>query len=169
MAMKSYFAKTSVSRYFILLGLALALMGAGNPKRWHVVKRVVDGDTFVLDSGEKVRLLGVDTPETVHPKKPVEYFGKEASAYTKKHLEGKRVRIVFDNPNNEIYRDRYGRWVAYVFLKDGTLFNARIIKDGYAHAYTKYPFSRMDKFRKIEREAREKRRGLWAPKDLPQE
>ena len=60
------------------------------------VSRVVDGDTFVTDTGQRVRLIGVDTPETVHPSKPVQYFGKEASAYTKRMLEGKTVRLEYD-------------------------------------------------------------------------
>ncbi len=161
-------------RRILLVCFALVLLGSGEherpgvPERWHRVKRVVDGDTMVLDNGVKVRLLGIDTPETVHPNKPVEYFGKQASAYTKKHLERKRVRIVFDNPGNRIYTDRYNRWVAYVFLADGTLFNAKIIQDGYAHAYTKYPFSRKDEFKKLEKKAKKEQRGLWAPRVLPQ-
>jgi len=60
------------------------------------VQRVVDGDTIVLDNGQKVRLIGVDTPETKHPDKPVEYFGKEASEFTRRMCEGKRVRLEYD-------------------------------------------------------------------------
>jgi micrococcal nuclease len=128
-----------------------------------VVERVVDGDTLLLQSGERVRLIGVDTPETKHPKKPVEYFGKEASAFTRRMVEGKRVRLEFDQANAvQGDKDRYGRTLAYVFLEDGTLLNAEIIKQGYGHAYTQFPFSRMEEFRRLEREAREQGRGLWA-------
>jgi micrococcal nuclease len=112
--------------------------------------RVVDGD-------EKVRLIGVDTPETVHPSKPVEYFGKEASAFTKRMVEGKNVRLEYDWQKI----DKYGRTLAYVYLLDGTFLNAEIIKQGYGHAYTIYPFKYLEDFRKYEREAREKGRGLW--------
>ena len=127
-----------------------------------VVERVVDGDTLLLQSGERVRLIGVDTPEIKHPKKPVEYFGKEASAFTRRVVEEKRVRLEFDQANAARgHKDRYGRTLAYVFLEDGTLLNAEIIKQGYGHAYTQFPFSRMEEFRRLEREAREEQRGLW--------
>ena len=127
-----------------------------------VVERVVDGDTLLLQSGERVRLIGVDTPETKHPSKPVQYFGKEASAFTRRMVEGKRVRLEFDQANAaQGHKDRYGRTLAYVFLEDGTLLNAEIIKQGYGHAYTQFPFSRMEEFRRLEREAREQGRGLW--------
>jgi len=128
------------------------------------VSRVIDGDTIevrIAGQIEKVRLIGVDTPETVHPNKPVEYFGKEASAFTKRLLQGKGV-VLRDDPMNRD-RDRYHRLLRYVYLENGTLVNAEIIRQGYGFAYTKYPFSLMEEFRALEREAREKERGLWAP------
>jgi len=124
---------------------------------FHIVERVVDGDTLKLTSGERVRLIGVDTPETVHPNKPVEYFGKEASAFTKKMCEGKKVYFEYGLEK----RDKYDRLLAYVFLEDGTLVNAEIIKQGFGHVYTKFPFHRMGWFKKYELEARENKRGLW--------
>jgi len=128
---------------------------------WRTVRRVVDGDTLVLENGERVRLIGVDTPETVHPQKPVERFGKQASAFTRRLLEGQRVRLKFDQQR----RDRYGRTLAYVYLPDGQLVNEEIIRQGYGHAFTKCPFAQdmMDHFRAAERQAREAGRGLWAP------
>lgn len=127
---------------------------------WIRVVRVVDGDTIVLQDGQKVRLIGVDTPETVDPRKPVQYFGKEASEFTRTQLEGKPVRLEYDWQKI----DKYGRTLAYVYEEDGTLFNAKLISLGYGHAYTKYPFKQefMDQFRQLERDARENRRGLWA-------
>lgn len=122
--------------------------------------RVVDGDTIVVDLGErreKVRLIGVDTPETVHPAKPVEYFAKEASDFTRRMVEGKEVCLKFDWQQ----RDKYKRLLAYVYLLDGTFVNAEIIKQGYGFAYTRYPFKYMDKFRGHQMEAKEKRKGLW--------
>ena len=124
--------------------------------------RVVDGDTIVVDIAgreEKVRLIGVDTPETVDPRRPVEYFGKEASAFTKRLVRGKSV-ILKDDPECH-NRDRYNRLPRYVYLKDGTLVNAEIIKQGYGFAYVKYPFSLMEEFRKLEKAARKKGRGMW--------
>ncbi len=121
------------------------------------VKRVIDGDTLHLTNGEKVRLIGVNTPETKHPQKPVEYFGKEADLFTKRMVEGKEVRLEFDWQR----RDKYGRLLAYVYLTDGAFLNAEIIKQGYGFAYTKYPFKYLDEFGGYEKEARENRRGLW--------
>jgi len=108
-------------------------------------------------------LIGVDTPETKDPRKPVEYFGREASAFTQRIVEGRQVRLAFDNANaaND-HRDRYGRTLAYVFLENGSLLNAEIIRQGYGQAYTAFPFARMEEFRSLEREARENGRGLWA-------
>jgi micrococcal nuclease len=121
------------------------------------VRRVIDGDTLLLTNGEYVRLIGVDTPETKHPQKPVEYFGKEAYLFTKGMVEGKEVRLEYDQTR----RDRYGRILAYVYLMDGTFLNAEIIKQGYGFAYTKYPFKYLEEFRQYEREAREDGRGFW--------
>ena len=130
-----------------------------------VVERIVDGDTIVvsfmpglgLERQEKVRLIGVNTPETVDPRRPVEYFGMEASRFVKDSLLGRTVRLAFE-PG---LRDHYGRLLAYVFLEDGTCFNLAIVAEGYGFAYTKYPFMFMDDFRTAERKAREGRRGLW--------
>ena len=83
----------------------------------HVVKvrRVIDGDTLELDNGEDVRLIGVDTPETKHPKKPVERFGKEATAFTMRLVEGQEVRLAYDQQR----KDKYGRTLAYVYPERG--------------------------------------------------
>lgn len=124
---------------------------------WRRVVRVVDGDTLLLDGDERVRLIGVDTPESVDPRRPVQSYGKEASAFTRRLAEGKRVRLAFDQER----KDRYGRTLAYVYLEDGTLLNAEIIRQGYGHAYTRFPFRYAEQFRAYEREAREQRRGLW--------
>ena len=122
------------------------------------VMKVIDGDTIELSNGEKIRLIGVDTPETKHPTKPVQYFGKEATAFTKKMAEGKQVKLEYDWQRT----DKYGRTLAYVYLLDGTFLNAEIIKQGYGFAYTKFPFKYLEEFRQYEREAREQKRGLWA-------
>ena len=103
---------------------------------YRVVERIIDGDTLVLDTGERLRLIGVDTPETKHPNKPVEPFGKQAAAFTQR-MEGKRVRLEFDPANapraNKDSRQQR-RTLSYVFLQDGTLLNAEIIKQGYGFA-----------------------------------
>lgn len=144
------------------------------------VERVVDGDTmivsFVFDDGskylkERVRFLGVDTPETVHPNKPVQYYGKEASDFTKSQLTDKTVWLQTDvNP-----KDRYDRMLAYVWLKEPTakdledeasirenMYNARLLLDGYAQLMTIQPNSRYaNLFVHFQREARQENKGLW--------
>lgn len=133
-------------------------------KPWPVV-RAVDGDTIVVkvDYGlVKVRLIGVDTPETVHPTKTVEYYGKEASRFTNNLLKGENVHLVTDPQQGA--KDRYGRTLAYVYrAPDGLFVNAEIIRQGYGHAYPKYPFKYMEKFKGLERFAREAKKGLWDP------
>jgi micrococcal nuclease len=131
----------------------------GQPERvWHRVERVVDGDTIVVEGVGAVRLIGVDTPETVDPRRPVQYFGQEASAFTRKLVRDQAVRLEFDVERT----DRYGRTLAYIYFRDGTLLNAEIIRQGFGHAYTAFPFKFLDEFRAYEREAREAGRGLWA-------
>ena len=120
--------------------------------------RVIDGDTLEVDHGEHVRLIGVDTPETVDPRGPVEALGKEATAFTRHLAEGKKVRLEFDRETV----DAYGRTLAYVYLPDQTLLNSEIIRQGYGHAYTHFPFRYEREFVLLEREARVAGRGLWA-------
>ena len=159
------FRRTRSVKYRVIV-CALVLLSAGcqsvgrkeAPEHNRLVTRVVDGDTIILDSSERVRLIGVDTPESVDPRRPLQFFGKEATAYTRGLLEGKKVRLSYEG--NKV--DHYGRTLAYVYLIDGRLANAEIIRDGYGFAYTKYPFSKVDEFRALERDARNSGRGLWA-------
>jgi micrococcal nuclease len=128
------------------------------------VARVIDGDTIELDTGDRVRLLAVDTPETVHPTKAVERFGQAAADFTKAMLTGERISLVLDqNSAVRQHRDRYGRLLAYVFRdRDNLDFNAELVKEGYAYAYLKYPTERGKEFLGYQAEARQARRGLWA-------
>jgi micrococcal nuclease len=123
----------------------------------YFVKRVVDGDTIALANGERVRYIGINTPETKHPNKPVEHFGKEAYQYNKKLVDKKWVRLELDIEK----RDRYGRLLAYVYVKD-TFVNAKLVEDGYAQVYTFPPnVKHQELFLKLQREARENSLGLW--------
>lgn len=131
---------------------------------WYPVVRVVDGDTVrIKKDGEEVvlRLIGVDTPEVVDPRKPVQCFGQEASDYAKKLLTGQKVRVEID-PTQDEY-DRYGRWLVYMYLEDGLFFNEHIIKAGYAFEYTyQKPYQKQVLFKSGEAEAKAEKRGLWA-------
>ena len=136
------------------------------------VTRVVDGDTaeITVDGAKRrVRFLGVDTPETVHPNKPVQFFGPEASAFTKESLTGKRVWLEYDkNP-----QDRYNRHLAYIWTAKPKrintetirrdMFNAKMLLGGYAKVMIIKPNNRYaTQFKEFEAEARNSRRGLWA-------
>lgn len=128
------------------------------------VVRVIDGDTIVLDidgSDTRVRVIGLDTPETVDPREKLECFGEAASAKAREMLEGTFVRLEEDASQGKY--DKYGRLLAYVYLADGTLFNEYMIREGYGHEYTyRIPYKYQTQFKTAERDARENKRGLWA-------
>ncbi|MES2953564.1 MAG: thermonuclease family protein [Patescibacteria group bacterium] len=130
-----------------------------------LVTKVVDGDTVKLLLGtttETVRLIGIDTPETVDPRKPVQCFGKEASEKMKQLVLGKYVRVEVDETQGE--RDKYGRMLVYLFLADGIFVNKLMVEEGYAHEYTyRLPYRYQAEFKKAEEDAREAKRGLWNP------
>jgi endonuclease YncB( thermonuclease family) len=128
------------------------------------VVNVVDGDTIDVEVNgeiERVRLIGVDTPETVHPFKALEHFGKEASNFTRRQLEGKEIRLEYDLSK----RGKYGRLLAYVWIGDEH-FNAKLIEEGYAFAYLRYPFKYREQFRKLELQAEQEGLGLWQSEDI---
>ena len=121
------------------------------------VVRVVDGDTIEIEGGKKVRYIGVDTPETVDPRKPVQCFGVEASKKNKELVEGKMVRLEKDITD----RDKYNRLLRYIWLDD-VLVNLELVKQGFAYSYSYPPdIKYQDQFLKAQREAREAKRGLW--------
>lgn len=122
------------------------------------VVKVIDGDTITLENGEVVRYIGIDTPETTHPSKPVQCFGKEASEKNKELVEGKMVRIEKDVSE----RDKYNRLLRYVWV--GEIFvNDYLVREGYAYALTYPPDVKYaDQFLKAQQEAREQNKGLWA-------
>jgi micrococcal nuclease len=145
-------------RWLTLLAVLLTACSsepAGAPSEADVT-RVVDGDTIVVGD-ERVRLIGIDTPETVKPGTPVQCFGREASAELKRLVEGRRVRLERDVEE----RDRYGRLLAYVYRGD-VFVNAELVRRGYASVATFPPNVRhVDLFVRLQREARAAGRGLW--------
>ncbi|WP_052487202.1 thermonuclease family protein [Gordoniibacillus kamchatkensis] len=124
------------------------------------VERVVDGDTLEVTLNghkEKVRLIGIDTPETKKPNTPVMYYGKEASDFTKKKLQGKTVELEWDVDR----KDRYDRLLAYVWL-EGEMFNRTLVQEGYARMATFPPNVKyVDLFKKDQEQARSQEKGLW--------
>jgi micrococcal nuclease len=136
-----------------------------------LVKRVIDGDTLLLETGERVRLIGIDTPEMHESDKlyrdaqrsgrdisTIQKLGRLSYEFTKNLAQGKRVSLEFDV---ERY-DKYDRLLAYVYLKDGTFVNAEIVRQGYASLMSIPPNVKYaDLFLKLYQEARENRRGLW--------
>ena len=134
----------------LILGMLALITEAQYEPRSAVVERVIDGDSIevrVDGQTHTVRLIGVDTPETKHPTKAVQSFGREATAFTKAHLEGKTVALEKDRTGDTV--DRYGRLLRYVRL-DGDNFNARLIREDYAHAYRGASFSKRQEFIDLE-------------------
>lgn len=129
------------------------------------VVAVVDGDTVKVDLGgitTSIRIIGIDTPETVHPNKPVQCFGPEASQRASELLEGQTVGVEYDGSQGRL--DRYGRTLAYLWLPDGRLFTTVMLSEGYAEEYTHGSHYRhRDEHLAAEAEARSQGRGLWSP------
>lgn len=134
-------------------------------EEFYPVTKVIDGDTVEINlngAKETLRLIGINTPETVDPRKPVECFGREASNKAKEILTGKQVRIESEASQGD--RDKYGRLLTYVFLKDGTHFNKYMIEQGYAYEYTyDLPYKYQNEFKAAQTSAKNAGRGLWAP------
>lgn len=126
------------------------------------VASIEDGDTITVDMNgkeERVRFIGVDTPETQDPRKPVQCFGKAASNFTRNLIGGDPVRLEADPESDN--RDRYSRLLRYVYLPDGRLVQAEIIREGFGFAYTSFPFSLKEEFKLLQADARDNNRGLW--------
>jgi len=168
--MKNITKIASVFIWIFLLGFTIPF-GESYNYADILVKRAVDGDTLLLENGERVRLIGIDTPEMHESNKlyrdaerskedisTIQELGRRAYEFTKNLVEGKRVSLEFDVEKH----DKYGRLLAYVYLKDGTFVNAEIVKQGYAKVSTYSPNVKYaDLFLRLSREARENRRGLW--------
>ncbi|MCC7086338.1 MAG: thermonuclease family protein [Pirellulales bacterium] len=135
------------------------------PEGFYAVDHVVDGDTVKLTNGQRVRLLGVDTPESVKPDTPVEPWGPEASAFTKRFLASGQARLEFDREKH----DDYGRLLAYVYaINPATgreeLLNEELLRAGMGHALLRHPYSAAMKrrFREAQQSARDAKRGIWS-------
>lgn len=135
--------------------------------RWVTVSRVVDGDTVELEGGDRVRMIGVNTPETVKPGEPEQPYGKQASDFTKSQIQGKRLFLETDVQE----KDQYGRILGYLYTQEPKnqdelekyMFNAILLREGYAQLMTIQPNSKYaDTFVKFQRQAREGNKGLWA-------
>ncbi len=136
----------------------------------HKVLSVIDGDTITIGTTAgslKVRIIGIDTPETVHPSKPVEFGGPEASNRAKELLEGQNVIIHYDPAPNHDKWGKYGRLLAYLDLPDGRDYGLVMIQEGFARAYPKYPFSRQELYLEAEQITKQNKVGIWAKQSDP--
>lgn len=127
------------------------------------VNHFVDGDTIAVNmngKAEKVRFIGVDTPETHKPNTPVQCYGPAAAAFTQNTIGKNKVRLESDPLSTD--RDRYGRLLRYVYLPDGALVNEKLIQGGYGFYYPYFPFSKSKQFAADEQAAIAARAGLWA-------
>lgn len=126
------------------------------------VSRFVDGDTIEINMNghkEKVRLVGVDTPETHKPNTPVQCYGPAAAAFTKNLIGAHKLRLQSDELSSD--RDRYDRLLRYVYLDDGTFVNERLVQEGYAFYYPYFPFTKSKQFEADQTAARLANKGLW--------
>ena len=154
--------------FLVVIAIVLLLLGMGKRRkappqreeRKPTVERVIDGDTFVLTTGERVRLIGVDTPELQREDMPVQYYGEEARRFLKRMVEGKQVSLKSDWQS----KDQYERTLAYVYVEDTIFVNLEIVKQGYGFVCTRYPFEYMESFRKCQRQAMANSTGLWGRK-----
>lgn len=127
---------------------------------WFEIDSVSDGDTIVLGDGSRVRFIGVDTPETVHPSKPVQYCGVEASDWIKKVFKDEeKVCLIYDELSDDL--DKYGRRLAYPFTEEGMDVSVELLRLGLARGYLGFPFSRKEEFRWYHDEAKRAKVGLW--------
>lgn len=126
------------------------------------ISKFHDGDTISVNMDnieETIRFIGIDTPETQDPRKAVQCLGKAASEFTKNLIGDNPVRLEADPLSSN--RDRYNRLLRYIYLPDGRLVQAEIIKEGYGFAYTSFPFTKSEEFSNYQRQAREQNKGLW--------
>jgi micrococcal nuclease len=136
----------------------LYLENEPDQKRLYIVKRVIDGDTIVLTNGDRIRYIGINTPEIHHLQKGVEYCGKEAAEFNRKLVLGRLVRLEFDKERF----DKYGRILAYVYLQDRTFVNAELVGQGYARVMTIKPNTKYaNLFKRLQEKAKAKRLGVW--------
>ena len=166
----------TVAIVVLLMGMVLAIPAQAYPAMPLGVQgpltviKVVDGDTIWVDNNGqrmKIRMIGLDTPESVDPRKPVQCFALEASAQAKTILGGQQVYLETDPSQDTI--DKYGRTLAYVWTTSGRLFNLDMITDGYAFEYTyDLPYRYQADFKTAEGDARTQSRGLWSPDACPQ-
>ena len=142
--------------------------------RQFAVVKVVDGDTLDIDildgnySHTRIRLWGIDTPETKDPRTGPMYFGKEASDFATKLALGKQVTIYLEKEKNS--RDKYHRLLAYIQLPDGTFLNEVLLSEGYAYADLRFKHGLYNKYKQLESVARSQKKGLWAnvtPEQMP--
>ena len=151
---------------------------ASDVEKYHgktfIVVNVIDGDTFDINIPDgryehtRIRLLGIDTPETDSEQSGVIYFGSEAAEFTKKLALGKSVSVYLDAPNPT--RGKYGRLLAYVKLPDGSFINEALLTEGYAYADTRFNHSFYNKYKQQQSRARSTKKGLWqnvTPDQLP--
>ncbi|MBI2342832.1 MAG: thermonuclease family protein [Deltaproteobacteria bacterium] len=167
--------KSDLARHLLSIAI-LATFLSSCAAHTLTVKKVIDGDTVTLSDGRKVRLIGVDTPESrpngkaIHDSKKgmvklktILFLGSRASAFTKQKALHQAVKVEYDHER----KDKYGRTLAYLRFSDGSLLNETIIREGFGCAYRKFDFIYKERFISVESEARAQKRGLWPKLSCP--
>ncbi len=156
---------------FLLYGLLVSCMSASADTLF--VSAVMDGDTYRLSSGAKIRLLGIDCPEVNDSRKlsrqvkelglsvsELKKYGEQAKIFSENEVNQKKVRIEY----GERRQDKFGRDLVYLFVDDTIFVNRRLVAEGYARVYTQIPFQYREEFLRLEQQARENNKGLWQNK-----
>ena len=151
--------QSSISPLLVLIFIFLITAAeSSSAQTWHTVRWVNDGDTIVLDSGKRVRYIGINAPEIDHEDQKAQPYGYQAKSYNKKLVGSQKVRLEYDTDR----RDRYGRELAYVYLDDGTFVNARLLAAGLAYyLYSKPNLKFGEIMLKAQRAAMASGIGLW--------
>lgn len=175
--MRRHISKRTARRVAMTIAVLTLMVATGEQLHWfgaagqpllptqpglYAVTQFYDGDTLSVNMNgreEKVRLIGVDTPETHDPRKAVQCYGEAAAKFTRELVGTQAIRLEADPLNTN--RDRYDRLLRYAYLPDNTLVNAEIIKQGYGFAYTSFPMTKASDFQRLQRDAMTAKRGLW--------
>ncbi len=152
------YVRRALLAFFVLCLLVAQTAVLADSQKEALISRVIDGDTFQIQSGEKIRLIGINAPEYDLRRHHIQPYGKEASLFAKENLNGKKVILESDIQK----KDKYNRTLAYVYLENGVFVNEWLVSEGYAKARYYAPNGKYySRLKNAEKKAKEERKGIW--------